>query len=459
MNNIIFIHSPVTYNKKTAQPLDFPILGTLYMASILEKEGYEVGILDNRDNTYTIKEIVKIVKREKPQIVGHSSMTSNIRGTVQLAKALKQECGDTISQGLGGPHSSADPEVINRWPYFSWTVTGEADLTIKDIASKIIKEDKKVKGIFEGEAPMDLDNLPFPAWHLVPWERYRVNTNNIMASRGCPFRCVFCSIPAIKRVSRFRSPKSVADEMLAVQHYTKKRMFTFLDDTLTLNREFTLKLMNQIIESQLNIEFEGHTRANLVDEELLKLMKKAGLRELIFGVESGSERVRNEVIGKGVTDKAIENAINLCKKHGILADMYLMLGFPTETKAEAEETVSYPQKTKPNIFGLHITMPLPGARLWEQSIESGVIPKDTIDRYIKGEFGEGFNEVWPLYATKELPLKYLKEATSRAYKSYYFTPQYVWHRVKADIGSLSAIKKDITQVKSLLFSGDSINLE
>jgi len=439
--------------------MDFPRMGTMYMASALEKEGYEVGILDNRDNHYTIEQIIEIIRREKPQLVGHSSMTSNIRGTVQLAKALKQEFGNEVSFGLGGPHASADPEIINRWPYFDWTITGEADITIKEVAKKVIKEGKKVKGIVEGEAPMDLDSLPFPAWHLIDWGRYKVTTNNIMASRGCPFHCVFCSIPAIKRVPRFRSPKSVVDEMLAVKHFTGKNMYTFLDDTLTLNRQFTTKLMQQIINSNLNIKFEGHTRANLVDEELIKLMKKAGLIELIFGVESGSERVRNEIIDKRVKDEHIENAMKLCKKHTILADMYLMLGFPTETKEEVEETVNFPKRTKPNIFGLHITVPLPGAPIWDMAINDGIIPKDTIDQYIKGNFGDNFNEAWPFYNNHQVPLKYLKEAQSRAYRKYYMTARYIFYRIKNDIKSPDALKKDFTQTMSLLKSGHAEYLE
>jgi radical SAM superfamily enzyme YgiQ (UPF0313 family) len=459
MNDIIFIHSPVTYNKKTAAYLDFPRMGTMYMASILEQEGYEVGILDNRDNHYSIAEIVEIIRRQKPKIVGHSSMTSNIRGTVQLAKALKQEFGDSISFGLGGPHSSADPEIITRFPYFDWTITGEADITIVGVAHKIIKEGFRIKGIFEGEAPMKLDSITYPAWHLIDWQRYQITTNNIMASRGCPFRCVFCSIPAIKRISRFRSPKNVVDEMIAIQQYTGKKMYTFLDDTLTLNRQFTVNLMQHIIDAKLNIKFEGHTRANLIDEELVILMKKAGLVEMIFGVESGSERVRNQVIGKGVSDESIDNAMQLCKKHKISADMYLMLSFPTETKEEVEETINYPGKTKPNIFGLHITIPLPGARIWDIALAEGVIPPDTIDRYIRGEFGEGFNNTWPLYVNKEMSLKYLKDAQHRAYRNYYFTPGYVWHRIKNDIKSLDAIKKDIIQVGSLLKSGQSVQWE
>jgi anaerobic magnesium-protoporphyrin IX monomethyl ester cyclase len=247
--------------------------------------------------------------------------------------------------------------------------------------------------------------------------------------------------------------------MLVVTHFTNKKMYTFLDDTLTLNRDFTARLMRQIINSNLNIAFEGHTRANLVDEELMKLMKKAGLKELIFGVESGSERVRNEVIGKGVTDKAIENAVKLCKKHNILADMYLMLGFPTETKEEVEQTVNYPAHIKPNIFGLHITIPLPGARIWDIALSEGVIPKDTVDQYIKGNFGDDFNEAWPFYNNKEVSLKALKEAQKRAYRKYYLTPSYIWHRMKTDARNLDALKKDFNQALSLVKSGHAKYLE
>ncbi|MCG2685806.1 radical SAM protein, partial [Candidatus Parcubacteria bacterium] len=218
-------------------------------------------------------------------------------------------------------------------------------------------------------------------------------------------------------------------------------------------------LCDEILRRDLKITFEGHTRANLVDEELVAKMKEAGLVELIFGVESGNERIRNEVIGKGVTDEAIFKAVQLCRKYRIKASLYLMLGFPTEGEAEVEDTVSFPKKVRPNIFGLHITIPLPGAPLWEQAIAEGVVPADTIDRYVRGELGEGFNENWPLYVPRGMTLEYLKEARARAYRGYYFSPNYLLRKLFQDLFSFKELKKDAGAFFDLLRLGRAKHLE
>jgi len=253
--------------------------------------------------------------------------------------------------------------------------------------------------------------------------------------------------------------KKVVDEMEEIRKITGLSFYTFLDDTLTLNRKFIVGLCDEILRRGLKITFEGHTRANLVDEELIAKMKEAGLVELIFGVESGNERIRNEVIGKGISDEAVFGAVRLCRKYGIKASLYLMLGFPTEGEAEVEDTVNFPKKVRPNIFGLHITIPLPGAPLWEQAIAEGVIPADTIDRYIRGELGEGFNENWPLYVPEGVTLNYLKEARARAYRDYYFSPRYLLRKLFQDIFSLKELKKDVGAFFDLLRLGRAKHLE
>jgi len=210
--DVLLVQNPVTYSKKTDLVSDFPRLGLLYLGAVLEREGLTVEILENRDREYSLEQVLSIISARKPLILGLSSMTSNMRGTYQLARAVKERFGDEISIGLGGPHVSADPEVIKRFPVFDWAVTGEAEITFPEVVSKI-KGGEKIKGVFQGRACFNLDELPFPAWHLVDWSRYQLRSNNIMASRGCPFHCIFCSIPAIERKTRYRSPQQVVDEM------------------------------------------------------------------------------------------------------------------------------------------------------------------------------------------------------------------------------------------------------
>lgn len=453
MSDIVLVNPPVNFDISSDYQMDHPITGPLVLASICETKGYSVAFFDDRDRFWTLSQLLKKIEKEKPKIVGISSFTSMIRGAVQLAKALKRKYKNEFTIILGGPHVSADPEIIKRFPCFDVGVVREADITFPQLAERIIKKGEKIKGIFTGETPMSLDEFPFPARYLIDWSRYPAfRTHNIMASRGCPFRCNFCSIPSIERKTRYRSPKLVVEEMRLAYAYTHTKYFTFLDDTLTLNRDYVMALCNEMLRQEVNFKWEGHTRANLVDDELLAKMKKAGCSQLIFGVESGNERIRMEVIGKGIKDADIKKAMELCHKNGILADYYLMLGFPQEGEKEVEDTVNFPLKYrwKPNVFGLHITLPLPGSLIFEQAIKEGIIPKDVIDRFIKGEYGPHFNESWPLYHNKEVPLAYLREARTRAYKKFYFRPAYFWHRVKTDWRVGWRMKQDFKKCKELI---------
>lgn len=455
MAEIVLINPPVNFNLRSDYRMDHPITGPLVLASICEAKGYSVAFFDNRDRFWTLTQLIRKIEKETPKIVGISSFTSNIRGAVQLAEALKRKSKNEFVIILGGPHVSADPGIVKRYSCFDIGVVREADITFPQLAERIIKKGDKIKGIFNGEIPMNLDEFPFPARYLIDWSRYPAfRTHNVMAARGCPFRCNFCSIPSIERKRiRFRSPKLVVDEMRLATTFVKSKYFTFIDDTLTLNREYIMSLCDEILRQGVDFKWEGHTRANLVDDKLLAKMKKAGCYELSFGIESGNERIRIEIIGKGIRDRDIEKAMKLCHKHGILADYYLMLGFPEEGKREVENTVNFPLKYrwKPNIIGIHFTLPLPGALIFEQAIQEGVIPKDVVDRFIRGEYGPHFNESWPFYTNQEVPLSYLRDAKERAYKKFYFRPAYFWHRLKTDWQVDWRIKQDFQKARELIF--------
>lgn len=464
--SILFFHCPVSYSKKSDTSLDYPPLGSLLLSAILEKENIKVDFFDNRDHFLTLKKSVSHVRKINPKILALPIFTSNIRGAYQLASALKKDKKTkNIIIALGGPHASADPQIIKRFPVFDICFTQEGEITFINTVKTLLRQlasPKNGKGggyggqrkIYKCETPFDLDKYPFPARHLVNWNRYPGFVNhNIMASRGCPFNCVFCSIPAIDRRTRYRNINKVIDEMKECLRYKNIKRFTFLDDTLTLNKKFITDLCHEIIKQKLNIYFEGHTRANLVDDKLLKLMKKAGCGNLIFGVESGSERIRNTVIGKGIMDRDVKNAIDLCHKNNIKADIYLMLGFPQESEKDMLETVNYPNKVKPDVFGLHLTIPLPGARIWEMALKNKIIPKDTIDDYIKGKLGEGFNESWPIYVPPDTTREKMETLQKQAYKQYYLTPQYIVRRFFLDIMSWTRLKYDIKVALDLLKIG------
>lgn len=460
MTDILLIYPPVSYSADFQQIkddliLDHPPLGFLYLAGFLEEKGFKVKVADT-NILIDLKKTIKFIKKEKPKVISLSALTSNIRGAYQLAAAVKKNFGNEIKIGLGGHHLSSDPELIKRFPVFDFGVTGEGEITLAKLMEEIIKKKKKVKGLFVGETPSDLDKLPLPSRHLIDFGRYQdLWANNLITSRGCPYHCLFCSRPAVSRLCRFRSPGLVVKEMFASRKITGKNQFVFLDDTINLNRKHLMEICQEIISSGLKPKWSAQARLNLMDEKLVKQMAQAGCTKLMFGVESGNVRVRNEIIHKGISDKQIKKGFALCWQYGIEPDAFLMLGFPTETKKEIEDTINFAQKFKPNMIGVHLTLPLPGSLLWEDLVLKDGQFKKVVDRYIKGELGEGFRNSWPKYIPEGLTLADLTTARNSAQRRFYLRPSYVFYRLKKDLSSWSNLKKDTIEALSLIRFGRS----
>lgn len=464
MTDVFLIHPPVSFTTKHLENdiiPDCPPLGLLYLAAGVEKVGLTVKILDAIDGSLSTRDIVKLLDKEKPKVVGITAVTMNIRGAVQLAKVIKENFTEECQVCFGGPHVSADPNVIDRFPFFDFCIIGEADITFPETVKKIICDNKKPKRIIKAEVPMNLDEVPLPARHLVDWEYYKKKrgfwANAIMATRGCPFRCIFCSIPAISRKYRTRSPELVVREMEEAYNINGIKTFVFIDDIFTLQRDYVFELCEEIKNFKIRLRWEAQTRASLVDDRLLKEMSRAGCYKLIFGIESGNEKIRNEIINKRISNKEIQRANKLCWDNGIEPDWYLMLGFPTETKRELYDTVNFPLKIKPNpnVVGVHITTPLPGAPLFREAIKERIVPSNIIDKFIRGELGEGYKDVWPYYITRGFTIEDLKTARSQAYRRFYFRPKYIANRIIKDLRSLTRLKTDVMQGLSLLVYGRS----
>ena len=462
MPDVLLIYPPASYEASRADiksakgdvSLDHPPMGPMYLAACLEEAGFSVKIFDTSFKL-SKKETVDIVREEQPKVIGISALTSNIRGAGQLGKALRED-GYAGSIGIGGHHITSDPDFLRRYPVFDFGVLGESEITFPKLVKQIIRENKEVKGIYESEPATDLDKLPMPARHLVDFSRYEnFMLNSISASRGCPYNCLFCSLPAISKRIRFRDPRLVVQEMEKVYRITGSKHFMFMDDCFTMNRKYTTKLCNEILKSDQSFLWHVQTRVNLVDAELLKLMKKAGCKKILFGIESGNDRVRNKIINKKISEEQIIKAFELTRKIGIEGDMYLMLGFPTETKAEMEETVEFPKKVKANLVGTHITIPMPGTRLWEQLVKQGKIKRTLIDDYIEGKLGDTFRANWPKYVPDGMTLDFLMKARDRVHKNFYLRPSYVLYRVKQDLFSWSKLKLDVIEGLSIFRHGRS----
>jgi radical SAM superfamily enzyme YgiQ (UPF0313 family) len=313
---------------------------------------------------------------------------------------------------------------------------------------------ERIKGTIKGALIQNLDELPFLARHLInpaiylreEQMKFEVPAAPILGSRGCPYRCSFCCIPAIGGKVRLRSPKNIVDEMEAVYDQCRGT-YAFIDDCLTLVRSHTLALCQEIIDRKLAAKWIGSTRATALDKEVVKTLKRAGCTDIYLGVESGNERIRNEVIKKKVTDSQIAEAVRLCRKYKVMTNLFLMVGFPTETRKEMLDTVNIGNKVKADIVGIHITMPLPGSEIFRYAVNNRMISADIIDRYARGEMGKGFRGIWPLFIPEGFTLRDLVDIKRKTYMKFYSNPMWWFRRLRVWLSIEGKFKDDLKLFK------------
>jgi len=218
----------------------------------------------------------------------------------------------------------------------------------------------------------DVNTLPFPARHLLKPTLYNVGTpqgkkqfTSIYTIWGCPFRCIFCCTGAfIGKKMRKRTPESVIEEMKHVIKTEGTRHFLFLDDTLTMDRPHIMEICKLIIQENLNITFEGTTRSNLVDEEIIQILKEAGCTRLCFGLEAVDENIR-KTMRKDIPLESYINANKLTYKYEIETINSCMIGLPGESHEALEKTLDFLNSHREiTLATLTIAVPYPGTELY-----------------------------------------------------------------------------------------------
>ncbi len=363
----------------------WPPLNLAFLAATAENLGHEVKIIDGEAENMSLEKMIKETIDFKPDLIGITATTPFYHITSQLAQGLKQKISK-IPIIIGGSHITILKEEA-FYPSFDYAFIGEAEGSFPLFLEQYEKggDMSKVKGIlfrgkdkaiFTGEADpiFDIDSLPLPARHLLKMDKYKIGTlqgtkifASIMTMRGCPFRCIFCSRKVFGSRFRKRSPELVIEEIKSIINGYNIRHFIFLDDTLTLDKKHILRICDLIEENKLKLTFEGSTRANLVDEELVSGMARAGLIRISFGLESVDENIR-KIMKKDVPLESYITANKLTNKYGIETLNSCMIGLPGETANTVKKTLSFLRDSRDiKQANISIAVPYPGTELYEMA--------------------------------------------------------------------------------------------
>jgi anaerobic magnesium-protoporphyrin IX monomethyl ester cyclase len=422
----------------------WPRIGIAYIAAYLRDHGVKVGILDCKAEGLNLKEAVGKILAFQPDIIGITAFTEEILEAAEICQLVKKNRNDVLTV-IGGTHASAIPiQTLEEFPEIDIVVYGEGEETLWEIVQA--QDDgglSKVNGIAYRNGVQialnkprllikNVDALPYPAWDLFPLQRYRGSTiltlgekgyRNILelpilSMRGCPYGCNFC-FHVYGTSARFRDYKKVVDEIqFNLENYDATQFF-FADGTFGMKKENVVGMCKEIIARKINkkIKWTAPTRADVSDEETLKLMKESGCMTFCIGVESGDEEIlRNSE--KGETKEQIRKAVGLAKKIGLPIEASFVMGHPFETEESIKRTIDFARELDPDIFYISIMIPYPGTKVHEmakrQEGNYKLLSKNW-NQYTKQSGG-------PL-ELKNITLAKLRNIQTRAYLKYYLRPK------------------------------------
>jgi anaerobic magnesium-protoporphyrin IX monomethyl ester cyclase len=386
-------------------------LGLAYIGGLMREKGYEVRILDcfaERPDQYrndpdkdewlvrglSDHEIVETVADFKPDLIGMTIPFSCQHYLGHAIGGMLKERFPEIPIITGGNHVTAVPEEIDP-VIFDYRVVGEGEFTFLGIVEalnegKSLTEVPGIYGVSEVEHAYieDLDCLPYPAIDLLPLEKLWETGKRwiiMVASRGCMYNCVFCSIHTTLGFKIRR--RSIDNVVAEIRHWKERYQVQevyFEDDNLTTYTSWAKELLRKIAKEKFGIRFyvRNGIRADSIDRELLVLMKRAGFQDFMIAPESGSQRILDEVIGKKMTLEASLKAVELATQVGLGVNTFFVVGLPQETKADMQATFDFARQLKEKGcagFWISTATPYPGTRLFADCVEKGLIDPETMD--------------------------------------------------------------------------------
>lgn len=475
-------------------------LSLLYLAARLEVDGHHVTIFDASMGPITAvkngfvygisnEEVVKQLENKKFDVVGITcSFASRWRFVSALAEVVKRAMKDV-------------PVIIGGlFPTYNWKFCFEKSSNVdiivfgegENILAQIVNNLEKGTSITAACTPVegvawrdgadirindkkgyntDLDRLPFPAWHLLDLQKFFAMQKNfyelrppfftVLSSRGCPEACTFCNMYITHgRKWRFRSPENFVDELEFLSKKYNVKNFFIADDNFSFNLERAKEICKEILKRNLSIHYNTGNGLSIkrIDKELLELMKASGCGSVALAIESGSERIRNEVYKKRLPTEKIYQAVNWCNEVGLPCVAFFMVGAPGETRESVEETKKLLKELPLTLCTCGIYTPYPGTALYDECVQKGYMKEVSPEDEERIEFAAS------MLATPDFSSEDIKTWQNKIYLHFI---KYKWYRLfrqlinPAGIITFShfSIFRRLLNLKQIFkrFSGDKIS--
>jgi anaerobic magnesium-protoporphyrin IX monomethyl ester cyclase len=384
MTSVLLIY-PFFKPRRDRSVFRFPPLGVSYLAASLMQAGHDVQLIDC---TFLKREqALEKAMKAKAEVVGIYCMVTMLEDSLQFAEALR---GQSRLLVAGGPLPTRDPEPFLE--KFDVVVRGEGEQTMLELLSAYEKSSglSAVAGLAYRETTSlpsrgnifftanraftkELDKIPFPARELLPNEsyiqyakkKYGFSITTVMSTRGCPYRCEFCSNVVFGGSYRERSPQNVVDEVEAALALGYERI-SFADDVFTMKKDRVIGICREIRKRGLNFQWECLGRVDALDAVTAREMKAAGCTRIFFGIESGNEKML-EVMNKKITLEQARQAVTAAHLAGLQVGAFFIVCYPGDTDETVLETLHFTTCLPLDYLGLSMPYPLPGTELYKRT--------------------------------------------------------------------------------------------
>jgi anaerobic magnesium-protoporphyrin IX monomethyl ester cyclase len=387
-----------------------PPLGLASLHAYLRQQGYQVELIDMQGLIMDSAVLSQTITSRKPDLVGVSAMTTTLPAALKVANLTRLVAPDA-KVVLGGVHPTLDPAGVLANESVDFVIRGEGEKALAGLVAALEGHGslQEVEGlcyrdgnetvIKERDIILDQDALPSPDYDAFPVERYIQHNEllrdirgiSMLVSRGCPFPCTFCAVhQTMGRKWRVKSPSLVVDKMIDLQTQYHLEGIWFKDSILNLNRKWTQAFAEELIERKVDITWQANTRIDLLDEDELKLMKRAGLTQLDLGIEAGSPQSLLN-LKKGITVEQIKEKVKLAKKH-VKVFGFFMVGLPGEEEKDVLQTFELAKELELDRSTWSIYSPLPGSAFYDDLVQEGKIEPYHLD-YERIHFTEAYEGI------------------------------------------------------------------
>ncbi len=386
---ILLIYPNFLEDRLHAEDVRVVPIGLYYVGALLKENLYDVEILNWHNINKTPHKIEEILKEKKPDVIGLSIVHANRWGGIDVTRIAKRILPEVkiVFGGIGT--TFLWKHLLKHFMVIDYAILGEGEYSflnliqcienrnyegINDIKGIAFRLGEKCVKTSDPEVIQDLDRLPMPSKYF--------KFQHLSSSRGCPANCTFCGSPQFwGHKVRFHSPEYFVEQLERL--YCKGITFFYVsDDTFTMRKNRVIQICKKIIEKDLKLTWFAISRVNYVNEEMLYWMRKAGCIQISYGVESGSEEIRN-VLNKNIKADDIKRAFALTTKYGILARAYFIYGSPGENWETIQETLDLIHQIKPLSTIFYILDIFPGTALYEDFLRRKNLSDDVWSKRIE----------------------------------------------------------------------------